>query len=130
MAKISVTAVSPDSPELAPLGSLPKLESPHGTRWLIARDPDFTREGPWTTTLYVFGNRVNAGILRIQFHDHGNGGVHEKWVNEKLLAADVWWGRILSTDLVLNVETGKWIYAEEADYSVTIQPCEDKRVEK
>ena len=47
--------------------------------------------------------------------------------DQKLVALDVWWGRILSTALVLDVESGKWLYAEEADYSEMIQPCEGEQ---
>jgi len=127
MAKIAVIRVSSDSRELAALHKLPKVDSPQRTRWMVIQGADFTHPGTWSTTVYVFGNRANPGTLKIEFRDHANGGVHEHWINEKLVALDVWWGRILSTALVLDVESGKWLYAEEADYSEMIQPCEGEQ---
>lgn len=35
-----------------------------------------------------------------------------KWVNEKLLFIRVWWGRVLGTDYLYDVETGRIIYEE------------------
>jgi hypothetical protein len=34
------------------------------------------------------------------------------WVNEKLLFVRVWWGRVLLSDLVIDVERGEPIYRE------------------
>jgi hypothetical protein len=82
--------------------------------------------GPWNTVLYVFGNRARPVRLRISFRDHGNGGVHAQWINEKLLFADVWWGRIASTDLIINVDNSNVLYVEDADYGSIIMPCSEK----
>ena len=35
-----------------------------------------------------------------------------KWVNEKLLFMRPWWGRILGTDLIYDVEAERIVYAE------------------
>jgi hypothetical protein len=37
---------------------------------------------------------------------------HVKWVNEKLLFMRAWWGRIMATDFVYDVEKEKMIYTE------------------
>lgn len=45
-------------------------------------------------------------------------------MNEKLLFMRVWLGRIVSLDLILDVEKGTLTYSDEANYSDLIQPCE------
>jgi hypothetical protein len=52
--------------------------------------------------------------LELTFVDESNGGVKVEWLNEKLLFGQVWWGRIYSTDFILDVEQGKFIYREMA----------------
>jgi len=50
-------------------------------------------------------------LLRIEFFElFGLGDV--KWVNEKLLFMRPWWGRILGTDLIYDVEAERIVYAE------------------
>jgi len=50
-------------------------------------------------------------LLRIEFSELF-GLADVKWVNEKLIFMRPWWGRILGTDLIYDVETEKIIYAE------------------
>jgi hypothetical protein len=52
-----------------------------------------------------------AYLLRIEFSELF-GLAEVRWVNEKLLFMRPWWGRILGTDLIYDVETEKIIYAE------------------
>lgn len=35
-----------------------------------------------------------------------------KWVNEKLLFIRVWWGRVVGSDYIYDVETGRFVYEE------------------
>ena len=107
-----------------PIGAGERQASPQGTRWLIVVEPDFTRPGPWDTTLAVFGNPTGGEMLRVSFSDHGSGGVRTTWLNEKLLFVQVWWGRIVSSDLVLDVERGALLHAEDADLAAFLGPCE------
>lgn len=109
-----------------PLDGGDRRRSPHGTRWLVAVEPDFTRPGPWNTTMAVFGNPSGAEMLRATFADHGSGGVRTTWLNEKLLFVQVWWGRIATSDLVLDIERGVPLYAEDADYGELIAPCDPR----
>lgn len=41
------------------------------------------------------------------------------WVNEKLIAGRVWWGRIAATDFIFDVEAGQFIWHESATESDT-----------
>jgi hypothetical protein len=124
--KIDVATLPADAAELTKLTGLGQQRSPQGTKWLVIRAADFTHPGPWDTALYVLGNRARPVRLRISFHDHGNGGVFAQWLNEHLLFAEVWWGRIASTDLIIDVDTSKIIYIEDPDYGTVGMPCTEK----
>lgn len=110
----------------APAGVGERRDSPQGTRWLVAVEPDFTRPGPWTTVLAVSGYPTGAELLRATFRDHGSGGVRTTWLNEKLLFVQVWWGRIASSDLVIDVDRGALQVAEDADLAAFLGPCEPR----
>ena len=123
---IDITSLSPNAEELAKLGALKENRSPQGTKSFVMREADFMHPGPWSTVSYVFGNRAHPVRLRISFRDHGSGGGHAQWLNEKLLFADVWWGRFASTDLLIDVDTSKILYVQDADYSRIAMPCSEK----
>lgn len=97
--------------------------SPQHDMWLVQTDPDFSKPGPWTTTI-VIGTSRKGRPSKLTLVDHASGGVHAQWLNEKLLFVQVWWGRIVSTDLILDVERRSFMYEEMADYGDFIQPCQ------
>jgi hypothetical protein len=43
-----------------------------------------------------------------------NGVSDEKWINEKLIFFRIWWGRIMATDVIFDVEDEAVIYSEPA----------------
>jgi hypothetical protein len=45
-------------------------------------------------------------------------------LNEKLIYGSVWWGRIVATDFIFDVQGNKFIYREMASYGELIQPCD------
>lgn len=106
----------------APAGA---IVSPQGTVWFALAEPEFTRPGPWRTVLTVTPRSAVAPGLVATFADHASYGVKAHWLNEKLLFVEAWWGRVLATNLVLDVENGRVVYAEDADFSATILPCDD-----
>jgi hypothetical protein len=53
-------------------------------------------------------------------------GVKIRWLNEKLLWFRIWWGRVIASDMLLNVETGQPVYFEEADFQQILLDCEEK----
>jgi hypothetical protein len=72
-------------------------QSPHGTGRLAVEEPDMTKGGPWSTTVYA--------VTDFQ----------------------VWWGRIRSSDLIVDVPNETFVYKEDADYMTTILPrCNTK----
>ena len=100
--------------------------SPHGTASYILLEPDTTKPGPWETIVDILGNRSRGIHLRIRITDHISGGVRVRWLNEKLLWLQVWRGRIVSTDAILDVETQRLLYEEDAHYNSLIVPCSAK----
>ena len=86
-----------------------------------------TTESPWNTILFIRGRHAaNAKpLLKVEFDDHGN-TFSANWINEKLLFVQVWWGRLGSSDLILDVEQGKFIYNEFAHYGELAEPCQKK----
>lgn len=105
-----------------PPPSAPKNYSPQHTMWQAGVDPDTMKPGPWTTRVY-FGSDANSDVLELSAVDHGSGNVQVDWLNEKLVFGRVWWGRIVSTDFVLDVQKRQFLYREMAEYGDLIQPC-------
>jgi hypothetical protein len=61
--------------------------------------------------------------MKLVFPNHGSSGVTTRWINDQLLFLNLWLGRIVSIDLILSVETAKFIYSEKANYRLLTQPC-------
>ena len=101
--------------------------SPQGTASYVLREPNTTQPGPWTSVVEVFGNEARVIHLRIRLTDHLSGGVRVHWLNEQLLWLQMWRGRIVSTDMILNVDSGQFVYEQDADYNSLIVPCSMKR---
>lgn len=125
MQGVTVASMSASSMNAAVSG-LNAEKSPHGTAAFFVRRPDTNLRGPWTTTVYVRGNTARPIDLSIKFSNHASGGVRANWVNEKLLFLQVWRGRIVSTDLILDVEAKQFVYREAANYGILIQPCDSR----
>jgi hypothetical protein len=127
--EITVTRLPPDVPAALELAGLVAFRAPHGTAFYVMRCPDTTRPGPWKTVMYVFSNQARPIRLKVTIANHLSAGVRAKWINEKLLWLQVWRGRIVSTDLILNIETAQFLYSEEANYGILLlSPEEQKRL--
>jgi hypothetical protein len=100
-----------------------KKWSPQGTRYLLLQSADFNKPGPWTTTVFIGGAGLNGRLLKLSLIDHESGGVQVQWLNEKLLFVDVWWGRIVSVDLIVDINSRTFLYKEMAEYGDITQPC-------
>ena len=100
-----------------------KQFSPQKTIWMTVNRPDYTKPGPWNTQVFIRTAKGGTPEL-LTFIDHGSGGVELQWLNEKLLYGSVWWGRIVSTDFIFDVEKKNFIYKEMANYGELVQPCQ------
>lgn len=103
--------------------STKRVTSPQGTRWFVEVDPDYmSSKTPWSTTLHIGSTGSDKGFLEASFTDHGN-TFAAHWINEKLLFVQVWWGRLASSDLILDVDSGRFIHDEFAHYGELVEPC-------
>jgi hypothetical protein len=87
-----------------------KVFSQNRAYWFSERKPDFTRPGPWTTTLLLFNER--SYLIEIQLVDHGSYESKVRWINEKLLYFEMWWGKILGSYFIYDVEKEKSVIQE------------------
>jgi hypothetical protein len=100
-----------------------KQFSPYKTGWITVNVPDYKNPGPWNTQVFIYDTKASSAEV-LTFKDHGSGGVRLSWLNEKLLTGSVWWGRIVSTDFIFDVEKKTFIYREMANYGEMVQPCQ------
>jgi hypothetical protein len=84
--------------------------SKNSVYWYGVIMPDTTKEAPWTTKIFIYNERKNP--IQIDLLEHNNYPVKVYWVNEKLLFIEVWWGRIVGTDIIYDVEKEAVIYRE------------------
>ena len=100
-----------------------KQLAPQRTMWFVKTDPDYTKTGPWNTSI-VISARPKGKAYRLTFVDHSNNSPNAEWLNEKLLFVQVWWGQVVSTDMVFDTEKGQFVYKEMANYSEITEPCQ------
>lgn len=74
--------------------------SPNRTYWSVLAEADHTRPGPWDADLLISNERDSLVRLRIRDYRF----VEARWINEKLVYMEIWWGRVLGTYLILDVE--------------------------
>lgn len=89
-----------------------RVLSPNRAYWYALAGPDFRGPGPWTTDIFIYNERDR--LLRLRLRDHGNTLPRIKWINEKLLYAEIWWGRIAGSSLILDVEAERVVLREMA----------------
>jgi hypothetical protein len=88
-----------------------KNYSPNKAYWFVVDSPDTMKPGPWSTEIRVFNERDS--IIKIELVDHAATYVTSiRWVNEKLLYVQLWWGRILGTYFIFDVEKEKIVIKE------------------
>lgn len=103
----------------------PGNRSPQGTAKLIHDQvPDFSKAGPWDTRYVVVGSRDRQLHFSVAFKNHASEVVKAQWINDKLLFFRIWWGRVVSTDIIFDIDQRKPIYAEEVDYR-DLHECPD-----
>lgn len=100
-----------------------EIVSPHRTaRLLVHAGEDGDRRS--RTTIYFFTQSPEPSAMRATFRNHRN-EVRPRWINEKLAFVEVWWGRVRSTELIVDVEKGTSMYMQDADYfGMTLPRCE------
>ncbi|WP_457446844.1 hypothetical protein [Roseateles sp. P5_E4] len=103
-----------------------KPRSPHDTaafHRLVTIDS--TKEGvPRVNSIEIYTLQGPKRAWRLDFAELAQ-NVEVQWLNEDLLFLRAWWGRIVSTELLFEVSSGRFLYAKEANYGLMIQPCEE-----
>lgn len=100
-------------------------------RWAPQHTAAFTRltqpglNGPDTVALQIFSVKTQAR-WRMDF-DRELDSVEARWINEELILVRAWWGRIVSTDLIFELGSGRFLYAREANYGLLTQPCAETK---
>ena len=85
--------------------------SPNKAYWFIVYTPDTMKPSPWSTEIEVFNERDY--LIKIELIDHAATYMTTtKWINDKLLYIEFWWGRVLGTYLIFDVEKEKIIIRE------------------
>ena len=46
------------------------------------------------------------------------------WINDQLIFVQVEWGHIATSDLILDIDSGEFIYNQLANYGQLGEPCE------
>lgn len=88
-----------------PAALLTPAHSPNRAYYYMTVKPDFTKDGPWNTAIYVYAEQDR--LTRIDLLDHANFHPAIEWVNEKFLFIRVWWGRQVGTDIIFDVESDR-----------------------
>lgn len=79
--------------------------------WFVTVDPVYANVPPWNTTIYVGRTGSDKPILKIKVLDHGN-TLNVKWVTDRLLHINIWWGRFGMSDWIIDVDRGTVVYDE------------------
>lgn len=87
-----------------------KVLSPNKAYWFAVHRPNYMKPPPWSTNISIFNERDY--LMNIRFEDHNNYGMKVRWINEKLLYMQVWWGRILGSYLIFDVEKERTVVRE------------------
>ena len=79
--------------------------------WFVAVDPVYTNAPPWNTTIFVGHVGNDKPFLKIAVLDHGD-TLNVKWITERLLHLNIWWGRFGMSDWIIDVDRGRVVYDE------------------
>lgn len=90
----------------------PKEISPNKAYWFSAHCPDRMKPGPYDFTADIYNERDYLVKLRVS-DVSGSYRTKVRWINEKLLHARVWWGRVKGVDFIVDVESESIIHKED-----------------
>lgn len=77
--------------------------------WFAINHPDFSSVGPWITKIHVVSPHGNHVLSLI---DHASYETSAWWVTDKLVAVRVWWGRLVGSIAIFDIENMSWPYRE------------------
>ena len=106
--KISHVALNKTADEI----NKKKLQySPNKAYWFVVDAPDTMKDGPWSTEIKIFNERDY--LVSIKLIDYAAQYTTKiNWTNEKLLYVQFWWGRIVGSYFIFDVENEKVLIKE------------------
>jgi hypothetical protein len=96
--------------KIHPNSNIKKVFSPNNAYWYAVQGADYMKPGPYSTEILIYNER--GYLISLKLLEHSQYEPKISWINEKLLYVEVWWGRILGTYLILDVEKEQVIYKE------------------
>ena len=122
--RLTIRRIALDDSAAARIATFSRTNSPWDSRWIACEPADTMRPGPWTRRLYIFDATDRRHCIEVEARDHASYGVTYEWLNDRALFVRCWWGRIVSTDFVLDTKTVRPVYIQDADYSRVTLPSE------
>lgn len=89
---------------------LKKEFSSNNAYWYHVQSADYRKEGPYSTDILIDNER--GYLVSLKLLEHSQYEPKISWINEKLLYIEVWWGRILGSYLIFDVEKEQILYKE------------------
>ncbi|WP_370308849.1 hypothetical protein [Sinimarinibacterium flocculans] len=109
-------------PTEMPGGAVEEAKSPQGTGSLITHGFDTTRTGIGRVVVAVQPRGGKATYLSF---DPAR-SVRARWLNERLVYIQAWWGRIAASELVFDSLERRFLYRKLAHYAYAVDPgCVD-----
>ena len=91
---------------------VPKVASPNKAYWFTPYGTDTMKPGPYDFRANIYNERDYLVRLTVS-GIYGNYEPEIRWINEKLLYVEIWWGRIKGADFILDVEDETVIHKED-----------------
>lgn len=79
---------------------------------IVHFEPDAARDLPWRAELLI----DNAADHLVRIYINVSRDIRVEWVSEKLIFLRPWWGRIVASDLIFDVEAEAFVYEEAVLY--------------
>jgi len=88
-----------------------KTFSPNRAYWFTVHASDTMKPGLWSTDIEIFNER--SYLIKIELSDYAaTYATTARWINDKLLYVEFWWGRVLGTYFIYDVENESMIIKE------------------
>lgn len=95
--------------------------SPQRTRWMRVSSIDYSKAGPWTTSIWIGGSE-NEPSIKFTLREHE--GFSVQWLNEKLIYGSVSWSKVEGSVFIFDVESKKFIYQEMENSGELNEVCQ------
>lgn len=112
-------AFSDKRPAQMPSGRIEEAASPHGTGVLTTYVFDSMKAGSGRVIVAVQPRA--AGMTYLSFEPARS--VHARWLNERLIYIEAWWGRIAASEMIFDALEGRFLDRKLAHYAFALDPA-------